>query len=102
MSTVKGTFRNGQVVLDEAADWPDGSRVVVEPVVEVATVGIREEDWPETPDGIARHLALMDQIEPLELTPEEEADWQAARQAQKEYEKAKFENRSRRIEDMFQ
>ena len=33
-------------------------------------VGMREEDWPTTPEGIAALIAKMDQIEPF-LTPEE-------------------------------
>jgi hypothetical protein len=101
MNAIKGTFKNGQIVLDAPADWPEGCRVIVEPVPEEETFGIREEDWPDTPEGIARHLALMDQIEPLEMTPEEEAEWQAARKAQKEYEIAHFEEWSKRIEDLF-
>jgi hypothetical protein len=101
MNAIKGTFKNGQIVLDEPADWPGGSRVLVEPVQEEETMGIREQDWPATPDQIARHLSLMDQIEPLTMTTEEEAEWQSARNEQKEFEKAGFAERAKRIETMF-
>jgi hypothetical protein len=102
MNGINATYRNGQIVLDEPVDWPEGKRLRVEPVTEEETVGIREEDWPTDPEGIARHLALMDRIEPLEMTPEEEAEWQAARKAQKEYEIATWEERCRKIERLFE
>lgn len=102
MKTIMGTVRNGQIVADQPVEWPEGSRVVIEPAADEETLGIREEDWPTDPEGIARHLALMDQIEPLEMTPEEEAAWQAARKAQKEWEKANFDKRSRKIEELFE
>ena len=102
MSAIKGTWKHGQIILEESADWPEGTELLVEPVPQEATLGIREEDWPTDPQGIAKHLARMDQIEPLEVTPEEEAAWQAARKAQKEYEIAKWNERCKRIEGLFE
>ena len=97
MSTVRGTWERGHIVLDDPVDWPDGCRVVVEPASN-KTCGIREEDWPMDAQGIAGLLAQMDQIEPF-LTPKEEADWKVARQATKEYTIA---NMDIRIEGLFE
>jgi hypothetical protein len=37
--TLTGTWKNGQVILDSPADWPDGCRVIVEPIPdEVETI----------------------------------------------------------------
>src|SRR5262245_12948530 len=85
MNAVTGTYQNGQIVLDAPADWPDGCRVLVEPGPAEETLGIREEDWPDTPEGIAEWLKWYDALEPLLMTPEEEAEWEAARKASKEY-----------------
>ena len=52
MNTVKGTWKNGQVVLDSPTDWPEGCRVSIEPLAEEDTFGIREEDWPSTPEAL--------------------------------------------------
>ena len=55
-------------------------------------------------DELARimlQLAGVDQP-PIQLTPEEEAEWQAALKAQKEYDKAHFEERARRIARIFE
>jgi hypothetical protein len=97
MPAIKGTIQNGQIVPDEPLSWPEGCRVLIEPLPATETLGLPEEDWPTDPAGIARHLALMDQIEPLIRTPDEEAEWQAARKAQKDFEKANFEKWSRQF-----
>jgi hypothetical protein len=56
---------------------PQGEiEVLVRPAAEVQpiegarrTLGMREEDWPTTPEGIAALLARMDQVEPGWLSP---------------------------------
>ena len=103
MKTITGTIRNGQIIADQPINWPDGCRVLIEPVTtEEETLGIREEDWPTDPEGIARQVALMDQIEPLEMTAAEEAEWSAERKSRKEWHKAQFEKRGRQIEELFE
>lgn len=102
MNAIKGIWHGGQVLLQEPADWPDGTTLIVEPAAPHTTLGLREEDWPMKPDEIATHLARMDQIQPLDMTPEEEGAWEAARKAQRDYDVLNFEQRSQRIEGIFQ
>jgi hypothetical protein len=102
MTTITTIVKNGRVEVVAPADWPEGTPVLIEPLPHEATVGIREEDWPTDPEGIARHLARMDQAEPLEMTPQEEAEWQAARMAQKELELARWEERCQKLEGLFE
>src|SRR5947208_1074351 len=91
MNAIKGTVKNGQVVLDDPTDLSEGTRVEVLPVEAArSTLGMREEDWPTTPEGIAALLARMDQIEPGWLSPEDDAAWRTALREQKELEKARF------------
>jgi hypothetical protein len=91
MNALQGAVKNGQMVLDEPAELPEGSRVEA-PLVAAArpTLGMREEDWPTTPEGIAALLARMDQVEPGWLSPEDDAAWRAALRALKDAEKARF------------
>jgi hypothetical protein len=97
-STSTGTWKNGQIVLDGPAEWPEGCRLLVEPVFDQAeTLGITEEEWPRSPEAIAEWLEWFDSIEPIEITPDEEANWQAARAAQKAYQLAKFEERTNQV-----
>ena len=85
MNAIKATVKNRQVLVEVPADWPEGCEVVIEPLPTATSCGgMREEDWPTTPEGIAALLARMDQVEPLIMTPEEEAEWEAIRKEQKE------------------
>jgi len=78
MSAIRGTIQDGKVVFETPPHWPEGTQVEVEPVREEETIGISEEEQGDDPESIARWLAWADQIQPLILTPEEEA-WQKAR-----------------------
>lgn len=91
MIALQGTIKNHQIVLDAPANLPEGTRVEVLPVeTSAAALGMREENWPTTAEGIAALLARMDQVEPGWLSPEDDAAWQADLQAQREREKAEF------------
>jgi hypothetical protein len=64
MNTLQGTIKNGRIVLDAPTALSEGSRVEVFPVAAIRpTLGMREEDWPTTPEGVAALLARMDQVE---------------------------------------
>lgn len=91
MITLQGTLRNGQVVLDAPTSLPEGTRVEVLLVeADRLALGMREEDWPTTPEGIAALLSRMDLVEPGWLSPADDSTWRAALRAQKEIEKAQF------------
>jgi hypothetical protein len=79
MTAIRAVVRNGKIEMDAPPDWAEGTEVLVEPIAHAGSIGIRDEDWPDTPEGIARLLASMDKIEPLVLTAEEEAEWEAVR-----------------------
>ena len=101
MIAVKGTVKNGQVVLDEPARLSDGTRV------EVVPIGARPsraevEDGPMTPEEIEAVLAAMDRIEPLLMTPDEEAQWKADLKAQRDYDTAAFADRAENLRRMWE
>jgi hypothetical protein len=98
MHAINGKFKNGQVVLDEIADWPEDMTLRVEPISHEATLGIRDEDWPNDPEGIPELMALVESLEPFEMTAEEEANWKAARQAQNDYYQANVDERIKRMQ----
>jgi len=90
MQAIKGVVQNGQVVLAEPLNWPDGMEVIIEPAMEHDWTGMTEEGQGDDPESIARWIAEFDAIPPLQMTQEEEAAWHAARLAQKDYELSKF------------
>ncbi len=94
MTTLRGTIRNGQVVMPEPADLPDGTEVEIVPVRDMEQT---DDEGPMTPEEIARILAAMDKVEPFEMTEEERAAIEADRQAHKEWEKARFDEHTEKL-----
>lgn len=79
MSPITGIWQDGHVVLDGVTDWPDGCRVLVEPVSMDETIGLSEDEWRDSPEAVAEWIQWYESLEPLEITPEEQADvvnWQ--------------------------
>ena len=103
MIALQGTIKNHQIVLDTPANLPEGTRVEVLPVTSNGTnLGMREKDWPSTPEGIAALLARMDQVEPGWLSPEDDAAWRADLEAQKRKEKAEFAEDAEKLRRMWE
>ncbi len=97
MSAVKATWKNGQVVLEGQVDWPEGRRLVV-----AEDTVVEDDEQPDDPETIARWLAEFEAIPPLEMTAEEEAEWQAARKAQRDLEKSTFNERAEELRRIFE
>jgi hypothetical protein len=120
---VHGIWKNGCVVLDEKADWPEGTRVTIAPVDRNSVVagldeilqniakvgmepvdrnsalaGLNEDDAPPDHAEIAARLALMDRIEPLEMSTEEEEEFAAWQRQVKDYTVA---GETKRIDGLF-
>ncbi len=94
MTVIRSVVKNGKIELKAPDEWPEGTEVVIEPISQAHSIGMRDEDWPDTPEGIARLVASMDRIEPLIFTAEEEAEWEATRKERKDFEKARFEEKA--------
>lgn len=86
MNEISGTFRDGHVELNAAVDWPEGTPVTVqaqslpsaaEPADDWRDNWGVDDDWPDTPENRAEILRRIDAVEPLKMSPEEEAEWHA-------------------------
>lgn len=95
MTTIRGTVENGRVILDLPSALPNGSRVQVELI---NRIGLREDEWEDTPEAIAEWLRWYDTLEPLESTAADEAEWEAERTSRKEAETAAFEERADQLQ----
>ncbi len=102
MNAIRTAVKNGKVSIEVPADWPEGCEVLIEPLPAGSGTGMREEDWPTTPESIAALLKRWDAHEPLEMTREEEARWQAARKVQKEREAANSPAHSDKLREMWE
>src|SRR5437868_5273312 len=98
MSAILSVVKNGRVEVDVPADRPDGTPVRVE--LGFDGPAKYDDERPETPEEIEEWIRRFREIEPIEMTPEEEAAWAADRKMQAEFDNAA--ERDRRIEEIFE
>lgn len=95
MSAIRGTILDGQVVLDQPADLPNGTPVTVNPgVIELP------DDEDDSAKAIATRLALMDRFQPW-MTDEELAAWEKTRAEDKAFQLAQWNKWCKEIEEQF-
>jgi len=68
MTTMKADVRNGRIETDDPLDLPEGTELLIPVPVPGAD---DENDWDNSPEGIAAWLAWADSLEPLVFTDEE-------------------------------
>lgn len=96
MIAVHAKWKDGQVVVEEAVDWPDGCELEVRPMIRNGSSDdLVESDDPEM---IARWITEFQATPPVQMTATEEAEWHAARQAQREFELKTFQQRADQIQ----
>ena len=98
MNTLKGVIHDGQVVLPQPTDLPEGTEV------EIVPVGLAwpADEGPLTTDEIARTLAAMEAIQPFEMTDLERAALEEDRQLRKEWEKSRFNKHAERLREIWE
>ena len=100
MNAIRSVVKNGRVEVDAPPDWPDGTPVRVE--LGLNSQSEYDDERPETPEEIQAWLHRYHTLEPIVMTPEEEAAWEADRKMQKEFDIANAAERDRRIEGIFE
>lgn len=96
-AAIKAMVHNGRIEVDVPDEWPEGTPVAIEPLPQDDSPGMREEDWPTSPEGIAALLKSWNEMEPLEITREEQADIDAWRKKVKQF---TIENQDKILEDL--
>ena len=94
---MKGVIRKGRVEVEEPINLPDGSEVIVQVLNGDADADL-EEGWDNSPQGIAAWLQWCDALQPLKITPQEEADAEAWL---KKISQGGTANLAKRVEDLF-
>jgi hypothetical protein len=82
---MKATWKNGHIVLDGPASWPEGSRLVINEELPADIEFLTEEEQADDLGSIERWIAELREIPPLPMTPEQEADMLAWRQKVKAF-----------------
>jgi len=100
MNAIKATIHDGRIVADDPLELPEGTRVIVVPMNGVDKS--EEDNWDNSPEGIADWLEWYRSLEPLVLT---EADTQAiatAKKEQKEWELAHADERAEKLRRLWE
>jgi hypothetical protein len=100
MITIKATVRGGRLEVDEPIELPDGTELLIP--IPNGVEKSPDPDAPRSPEEIARILAIMDRLEPLEMADEELAAWGADRMTRKEREKARAAEDAERLRRMWE
>jgi hypothetical protein len=92
--TVQAIVRNGQLELESPLDLPDGTVLTI-PVPEDAAEGNRSQR------SIAEWERWYRDFQPIVMTDEERAAWDAARKEFRDWELSQWEEHSKKLEDLF-
>lgn len=85
MSAIRATWQNGQVLLDNPADWPEGHRLVVMEEHPANIEFMTEDEQSDEPQAVERWIEELHALPALTWTPEQEAEVMAWRQKAKEF-----------------
>jgi hypothetical protein len=86
MHAIKAIWKDGRIQPSEPVDWPEGSELLVEPIVpNVGNSGLTEDDWRQDPASIAAWEAGVKSIEPPEYSDEERAEMARYREEYRRY-----------------
>ena len=94
MNAIKAMVRNGRIETDAPLDLPDGTRLLV---LRSSDDDAAEDDWDNTPEGIAAWLKWYDSLEPLVFTAQEREAWKQDREARKDWELAHSDEREEKL-----
>ncbi len=84
MNSIMATWKNGKIVPSEPVDWPEGSRLRVEPIADNELVP-GDDDWGDDPESIEAWAAAVDKIEPMIWEPGEREEFEAFREKVRQY-----------------
>jgi hypothetical protein len=86
MNAIKAIWTHGQIVPAVPVDWPEGSELVVEPIVPNGVkMGLTEDQWLDDPESIAAWVAAVEQIEPLVWSDGEQEEQASYRAKQRQF-----------------
>jgi hypothetical protein len=104
MKAIHAIWKNGQIIPTQPVDWPEGTALAVEPIEGQEPLATAPEGdlLGDDSESIARWLAWLDSLEPLNFTSEEEAALQEAWRQRREWEKSRFDERAEWLKGLFE
>ena len=94
MDAIKAMVRNGRIETDGPLNLPDGTELLV---LRSDAADSVEDDWDNTPQGIAAWLKWYDSLQPLIFTAEEKQAWNEDKKARKEWDLGHSDDRHEKL-----
>jgi hypothetical protein len=85
MKSIEAIWTNGQIVPSEPVDWPEGSKLLVEPLPAADKAGLTEEEWRDEPEAIADWIAAVKNIQPMVWAEGEREEFERYRKEYREF-----------------
>ena len=85
MHAIKATWTNGRILPSEPVDWPEGSELLVEPVLASDKIGLDESEWRDDPESIAVWIAAVEKIQPMIWAEGEREEYERYRQQVRQF-----------------
>ena len=86
MNAIKAIWTNGRIVPAEPVNWPEGSELLVEPLMNNREkIGMDEEEWRDDPESIATWISAVEKIEPLIWAEGEREAFESYREASRQF-----------------
>ena len=99
MEAIKAMVRNGRIETDGPVDLPDGTKVLI---LRSNTSDSAEDQWDDSPEGIAAWLKWYDSLDPLIFTDKEREAWKQDQKNRKEWELAHADERSEKLRRLWE
>jgi len=100
MTELRGTIQNGQVILDQPARLSDGTPVAITPLTHAGGDELPD-DMDDSPEAIARRLALIERVQPW-MTPDEFTEWERVRAEEKAFQLSQWDKWTKEIGEIFE
>ena len=97
MNSIRTIVCDGRVDVRVPDNLPDGTAVEVQIIPLAPQSKIGDGEWDDRPEGIEAWIKSVDALEPLVITPEEQAEWDAAKAERKQWEKDHFFERADKL-----
>jgi hypothetical protein len=77
VSAIRATWTNGRIVPAEPVDWPEGSELLVEPIVpNGGDIDRPEDEWGDDPESVAAWISAVERIEPPVWAEDEREEYE--------------------------
>ena len=85
MHAIKAIWKDGRILPSEPVDWPEGSELIVEPLLISQKLGLDESECRDDAESVALWIAAVEKLEPMIWADGEREEYERFRQESREF-----------------